>query len=299
MTSSSTCTTPFIIIGDSHGKCFDSTIITSRYTVKTYSISGLQWLSKYDSALSLFSLIQTDTFVSLLSSTSNILFLVGTNSVRSLPAVEVIQQIDQFFLFLYSHYYHLLQGNIILTTCLPCLKISSRYSTIPLLHQNIDHYNHLLFSLSFKHRFSILDLRLSSDWLGNDGLHINFTFRSHFANIILHYIDNLNLNPNVSTNVSKRSRESISRRNKIRNLKLKEIAKQFNLSREISSAWSYKNVKDFLKHNNIRFGRLSILLNPQLHLHFNNASDMLYADRILKINVFDSDNFIHWIHHNG
>lgn len=192
---------PFVIIADSHGKCLTPTIVTPRYCIKTCSISGLQWNSKYDLTLSLSSLIHTDTFASLLYSTHYVLFLVGTNSVRHLPATNVIQQVDQFLLSLLSRYVHLRQGKIIITTCLPCLKPSTRYPNLSSLRNNIDQYNDLLFSLSSKYNVNVFDLSLSSHWLGYDGLHIHHIYRNHFANILLNYIHQFNVNQNTSMNL--------------------------------------------------------------------------------------------------
>ena len=60
------------ILSDSHGRCFEPTITTPHYYIQTYSISGLQWINKYDKNLCLFSLIQQNQFSSLINSTSYI-----------------------------------------------------------------------------------------------------------------------------------------------------------------------------------------------------------------------------------
>ncbi|CAM4874457.1 unnamed protein product [Rotaria socialis] len=211
MTFSSTTNTSFLIIADSYGKCLSPTVSTPYYSITTYSISGLRWFNPYDDNLNLFALIQTEKFSSLFSTTSNILFLVGINSVRNLPATNVIQQLDQFLHLLFSNYTHLTAGQIIITTCPPCLKISNRYSNISLLQNNIDYYNHLLFSLSSKYKVSVLDLKISFEWLGRDGLHIDYVYREEFSNIILNYINNTNMHQQTSSNVSTRSRYSISK----------------------------------------------------------------------------------------
>ena len=140
--------------------------------------------------------------------------------VRNLPATEVIQQ-HQFLVFLFSTYCHLKQGKIIITICPPCLKPSNRYSNISLLQNNIDLYNQLLFCLSSRHNFSVLDLQISFDWLGFDRLHINNTCREQFSNIILNHINNITINHNVST----RSRLSISKRNRKRIQKFETFKK--------------------------------------------------------------------------
>ena len=298
MAFSSTVTPSFLIIADSHSECLQHTVITSHYSISTYFISGLRWFNQYDYNLSLFSLIQTEKFSSLFSTTSNALFLVGINSVRNLPAPEVIQQLDQFLVFLFSTYCHLKQGKIIITTCPPCLKPSNRYSNISLLQNNIDLYNQLLFCLSSKHNFSVLDLQISFDWLGFDRLHINNTCREQFSNIILNHINNITINHDVSTNVSTRSRLSISKRNRKRNSKIRNIQKSFTLIREISPKWTYYHIKNFLRFNQISFGRLFILSHHTLYLHFNNSSLLQRADQTLSTNIFNDDNFFRWIYSN-
>ena len=76
MTYSLSTTQSFLIISDSHGKCLTPTILTPYYCIKTYSISGLQWINNYNQQLSLLSLIQADPLSSLIHTTPNILFLV-------------------------------------------------------------------------------------------------------------------------------------------------------------------------------------------------------------------------------
>ncbi|CAF3770800.1 unnamed protein product [Rotaria socialis] len=278
-----------------YGKCLSPTVSTPYYSITTYSISGLRWFNPYDDNLNLFALIQTEKFSSLFSTTSNILFLVGINSVRNLPATNVIQQLDQFLHLLFSNYTHLTAGQIIITTCPPCLKISNRYSNISLLQNNIDYYNHLLFSLSSKYKVSVLDLKISFEWLGRDGLHIDYVYREEFSNIILNYINNTNMHQQTSSNVSTRSRYSISKRNRKRNLKIRNLQRNFTLIREISDQWSYYHIKNFLRFNHISFDRLLILSQHTLHLYFNNSPLMQRADQALSINIFNDDTFFHWV----
>lgn len=201
----------FLIISDSHGKSLPSTIVTSNYSINTYSISGLQWLNRYDKNLCVFSLLQTDLFSSAVSTTSNVLFLVGTNSVRNLPASEIISQIDHIFDFLYSHYTHLQNGQLVITTCLPCLKTSRRFPSLSSLTNNINHYNNLLPSLSLKYNLIYFDLRIPLDWLSFDKLHVAYHYRNNFSNLILNYIDSLSVNQNIYIQSQNRSRETIYR----------------------------------------------------------------------------------------
>lgn len=298
MTSLSSTPQTFLVLSDSHGKCLIPTILTSNYCIKTHSISGLQWINNYNHDLSLLSLIHTDPVSSLINSTSNILFLIGINSVRNFPAQEIIQQVDYLLDSLFSSYSHLRQGRIIITSCLPCIKPSNRFSTITLLRHNIDLYNQLLLSLSAKHNVLYLDLNVPFEWLSRDRIHLHHDYHDRFANIIINYLHDLNVHHQSSNNIKYRSREAISRRNRKRNLKFKQIQQNFILSRNITSACSYDNVKKFLKSSNIHYARLVIVSNHTLRLHFNNSLDMLHADQKLPHNTFDSNNFINWIQRN-
>ena len=169
----------------------------------------------------MLSLIQADPLSSLIHTTPNILFLVGTNSLRNFPATEVIHQLNHVLIFLFSHYSHLKQGKVVITNCLPCLKPSNRFSDISLLQNNIDDYNQLLLSLSTQHNFFHFDLHIPSDWLDHDKLHIDYCYRARFANLIVSYINHLHVNHNTPINIKFRSRQAISRRNRKRNFKLK------------------------------------------------------------------------------
>ena len=283
-----------LILSDSHGRCFEKTTITPSYCIKTFSISGLQWVNRFDSKLCLFTLIQQDPFASLIHSASYILFLIGTNSIRNLPATEIINQIEQTFDILSSQHSCLRNENIIITTCIPCLKPSKRFPTISLLKNNIDNYNQLLLTLSRKNKFLCLDLNVSIDWLGYDKMHIHHHYRDHFSNLILNYINSLNVHQKLNNNVKHRSRAAIARRNKKRNLKLTNIQQLFTLTREVHPLWSYAHLKHFLKSNDIRFGSLSIDSHNRLYIRFTHVIHMTYADQALPVNIFDSTNFNQW-----
>ena len=66
----------------------------------------------------------------------------------------------------------------------------------------------------------------------------------------------------------------------------------------LSPVCSYTHLKNFLKLNGIRYGRLSVISNHTLRLHFSNLSNMLYADRVPIVDIFDSNNFTNWIQQN-
>ncbi|CAF2091093.1 unnamed protein product [Rotaria magnacalcarata] len=286
-----------LIISDSHGKCLDSPIITPNYQIDNYSFSGLRWINNYNSNLCLFSLIQKEPFSSLLSTSSYVFFLIGTNSVRNYVAPEIINQIGQIFSLIYSQYPHLKNQKLIVTTCIPCFKTTKRFPTTAALMNNIYHYNHLLFILSHKFNFHYFDLHMPIDWLSSDMMHVGRHYHNEFSNLILNYINNLHVNQNISITIRNRSPEAIHRRNKKRNFKLKMIQKNFTLRREISSLWSYTHLKNFLKYNGIRFGTLSIMSNHILYLRFNNIFNLRSADHALPMDIFDSIHFIQWFEH--
>ncbi|CAF1532288.1 unnamed protein product [Rotaria magnacalcarata] len=284
-----------LILSDSHGRNLQTNTITSHYQVKTISVSGLQWKNVYDQSLCLFSLIHQDQFSSLISSTSYLLLLVGTNSLRNLPATEVINQVDDILHFLYSQHHHLINQKIIITSCIPCFKISRRFPTVASLMNNIHYYNQLLFELSSENYFLYFYLQVPTHWLGNDMIHVTSQHRHDFSNSFLNYINSLQIHTTLQTRHNIRSREVVSRRNKKRNLKLKQIQKLYTLTRQLSPLWSYTHVKHYLKYLGIRYGSLSIISNNMLNLRFNNVFHLNHANDILSLNIFDSNSFTRWV----
>ncbi|CAF1677570.1 unnamed protein product [Rotaria magnacalcarata] len=298
MNDSSSTLPSILILSDSHGRNLEANIITPHYRVKTHSISGLQWINRYDNTLCLFSLIQQDQFSSLICSSTYVLFLLGTNSLRIMSATEVINQVDEILQFLYSRYHHLITRKIIITTCLPCLKPTKRFSSTFLLKKNIDDYNALLLSLSIKLNFLYLDLNITHDWLSHDMMHVHYNYRLDFSNIILNFLNALHLDDDIYENNKHRSASAIKRRNKQRNLKLKEIQKSYTISRDVSPLWSYAYLKTFLKYHTIQYASLSIMKNNILNLRFNNLYHLQFADHALPTNTFDCEHFSRWIDQN-
>lgn len=292
MSISTSARSSILLLSDSHGRNLNTIITTTHYDVKVYAISGLQWVNKYDKSLSLFSIVQQETFSSLIGSTSYVLFLLGTNSLRNLSAIEVISQVDHLLAFLYSRYIHLRNNKIIITSCIPCLKTSKRFSSTLLLKNNIDHYNTLLLSLSTKYNFSYFDLQIPVDWLGPDMMHIGYHYRSHFSNIILHHIGGLHVERHLDTQVKRRSMQSIAYRNRKRNMKLKQIQKNFTLLREISREWSYPLLKTFLKSKDVQYARLYIAPNNVLHIYFHNTYHLQNAEETIPLQAFTYNRFI-------
>ncbi|CAF4138428.1 unnamed protein product [Rotaria sp. Silwood2] len=92
-----------------------------------------------------------------------------------------------------THYPQLRNRKIIITSCIPCFKISKRFSTIASLMNNIDYYNHLLFTLSNQYNFLYFDLQVPSYWLGKDMMHVAYRNHHYFTHTLLNYINSLHV----------------------------------------------------------------------------------------------------------
>jgi len=130
----------FTIVSDSHCKHFQSTITTPNYHVITHAISGLQWVNQYNNNLCARALILSSSISSLLSSSADVLLLIGTNSVRTTPTLQTIEQIEDIINIIRSHHVHLNhQHHITIIVTFPCYKTSSRFQSNALLTYNIDY----------------------------------------------------------------------------------------------------------------------------------------------------------------
>ncbi|CAF1262765.1 unnamed protein product [Rotaria magnacalcarata] len=147
----------YLIIADSHGKNLNSIIMHNDYHIITHVVSGIQWINKYNQNLCIYSLIQQDPLAHLINSCTHVLFLVGTNSARNLPATRVINQIETVLDVLQSKYPHLKHNKTIsIIATFPCLKESAFFPSISLLKANISSYNELLQTLSHTKNFHML-----------------------------------------------------------------------------------------------------------------------------------------------
>lgn len=182
-----------LIIADSHGRNLYSTINTHLYDIRTCTIPGLQWLNRYDSNLSLRSLVHQEPLLSLLRCSCHVIFMVGTNSVRTLPAGQIIDQIDEVLHLVRFYHPHLDNpGKITIIATFPCLKISNRFRSIASLKNNIFTYNTFLLDLSYRYNFFYLDLNININFLSRDNMHIDHRYKSIVVNTIINYIHHLN-----------------------------------------------------------------------------------------------------------
>ena len=175
------------MLADSHGKSIPPTLVTPTYKLITRSIPGLKWIDIYDSKLSVFALLSLSEIQSSVSQANSILFLVGTNSVRVLPANQVISQVERLISFVQQTFPHLHQpGKISIVLTFPCFKTTRTEQS---LMSNINLYNEELKLLSSKMNFNIVDFSISRTHLANDNVHIHFSVRHHIINSILNHFD--------------------------------------------------------------------------------------------------------------
>ncbi|CAF4222645.1 unnamed protein product, partial [Rotaria sordida] len=132
----------YFVLSDSHARYIDPLINTEYCTITTISISGLKWCDANDSHLCAYSLLQSMTISSHLSTASAIMLLLSTNSLRSFDASQVIQQLAHRINYLHQHYPNLNRKETIsIVTTFPCFKPSSKFPSISSFSSNIDLYN--------------------------------------------------------------------------------------------------------------------------------------------------------------
>ncbi|CAF1212583.1 unnamed protein product [Rotaria magnacalcarata] len=179
----------YFVFGDSHAKCIRSNIAASSYNLITRSISGLKWIDRYDRKLSLYALLSLAEMNSSLSKANAILLLIGTNSVRTTPAAEIILEIQQILLLLQQMYPHLNQPkNITISSTFPSLKTTRPFPTKISLIFNINLYNEELKLLSSRMNFNVIGFLINNNHLANDNMHIQSRFyHLIFDSIINHF----------------------------------------------------------------------------------------------------------------
>lgn len=285
-----------LLIADSHGKTLPFNIYSSKYHLISYCVSGLRWIHSYDTNLCTYTLIQKEPYSSLLSTCSRLIFLVGSNSVRNLPANHVIEQVKTILNFLHRRYEHLkLYGHIMIIATFPSAKLSYRFDSISSLADNIDRYNDLLSTLSSIYQFTFIDFKLPSEFLSSDKLHIDPQHQSFVIDNILKHINSLQVLINTSDDSTRRSLLATTSRNKKRRVRQQLKQKTFTLIRTIDPIWSWQHLKFFLKQKNIKYAFISNIYHHKLRLRFNNLTTLHHAEDVLHEQTFNATNFDQWI----
>ena len=80
----------YFVLLDGHTKFMDPIITTPHYKLIIHSRSGLQWLNSSNTNICTYSLIQKSTISIYLRSSTAIMLLIGTNSLRYVDAAQVV-----------------------------------------------------------------------------------------------------------------------------------------------------------------------------------------------------------------
>ncbi|CAF4495105.1 unnamed protein product [Rotaria socialis] len=285
----------YFILSDSHWKNLHSTINTPHYQITTRSISGLQWVNTYNHTLCTQTVLNSPSISSILSSVTGVLFLIGTNSVRSMSALRIIQQVEAIVNMIRLNHHHIDHlEKITIAATFPCLKVSSCFPNIDLLLNNINLYNQQLEILSRRLGFSFLDFHITPEHLHRDHLHLQHQYKNILHATIVQYFDSIIAEQGKSPQSQHRTSTAITRRNKRRHEKRKEKQQQHILTRSLSQSWTIPDIKNILKHHAIKFARICSVANHKIRIQFNNTKDQQHADNLISLTFFDDNNFAIW-----
>jgi hypothetical protein len=253
----------------------------------------LRWLNKHNSHYSAISQIQTTTIASYISSSKSILLLIGTNSIRSLPAALVLNQVKDFILLLRNHHPHLVdKASINIVAIFPCRKTSFSFPTYTSLQQNINSYNQGLSTLSNDLNFTILDFKVEDNHLSPDNIHIHYDHRGLVENSIFNYFNSINSkveSPSIRTDHLFIA--DLERRNERKHEKLDQKQKLHQLKRSKTPSWTVDHVKEFLKQKQIKFGKIPPIYKNIIRIRFNNFTSLQEATKALPQDIFSEETF--------
>ena len=251
----------------------------------------MQWANPHNPRLCCKSLLLSSTLSSLISASRAILFIIGSNSVRTTSASTILAQIEEITDILRSAYSYLNgRTSISISYTFPCFKPSSQYPTCSLLLATIQNFNEGLHILSLRKEISIIHFPITGEHRSPDGLHIRMDYLFILYNNILEYFEHL---PNSATALShskRRSRAAIQRQNKRRHTKLLTKQSTYTLVRTIANTWHLRDLKQYLQHKNIHYSRLPEINHHQLRILFNSLHHSQYAERTLSLTDFDENN---------
>ncbi|CAF1542520.1 unnamed protein product [Adineta ricciae] len=278
----------YLALTDSHGKFTPSTIETSTYSIKVHAISGLKWIDTYRPDLSALHLLSSSSLSSLLSSASAVLFLIGTNSVRFLPASTILSQVDTVITAVRAHHPHLShKHSISIVSCFPCLKPHYPLHTRHSLIDNINHYNFLLHNLADSLNFTLIDFHVTESHLGPDNMHIHLQYRHLVPDSLTNYFAYLSSIPStLPLKTVGRSPAAVTRRNHHRHQQMTLKQQQHQITRRVSSSWSPSSIKKYLHDRHIPIAKISPIRRNAVRLRFNNPEDLRLADMSVPQDAF-------------
>ncbi len=148
--------------------------------------------------------------------------------------------------------------------------------------------------------FAYVDLHITEDHLSYDQMHLHSRHQHKISDGIVHHFNDL-LNRQQQQQQhelprsARRSREAITRRNKKRHTTLLVTQKSHTLTRPIHRDWKLQDVKNVLKHYQVRFSRLPEIHHHTLQIQFNNSLRLNYAVTALPLDVFNQLNLHKWL----
>ena len=301
MTTPTTSSLPiYLVLADSHAKRVPSQIFTPSHQVIVHSISGLKWRDHHQAHLSAVHLIRQPSFSSILASTTSLLCLIGSNSLRSFTSTQVIEHLKEFIHIIRTFHpqlNHPLSISVVVT--FPSEKPSFRFPTISSLHHNIQTYNHELYSLSSLLHIQIVDFRINTLHLAPDRLHLHHQFSHLIHHNILQHFQYIHSSTSISISSSNpislpsilRSEEARTRRNRRRNQRAALKQASLSLARIVSSEWTITHVKEYLKNHNFNFAKISPIHNRRLRIRFNDRPSFQATSTGLDEHIFSSETF--------
>lgn len=321
------------ILSDSHGKYLSKNMSVCNYDVQVNSISGLRFVDQYTPNLCATTILHSPETSIILSNARGVMFLLGTNSVRSISSSTMIDQVINIVYFLRENYPSLsCPDAITFILVFPCYKPSNTYNTTSSLLNNITNFNERLNTLSRILNFSTLDLQVNAESLSSDHMHIHGRNQRIMATLLSQYIDRLSLHivihssPIINTNSTNatsaildpvisplhesnsssedelvteskqinRTTSSKNRRNRRRHDKRHLRRLENILSREVSSCWTLSSLKQYLRTQSIRFAFLAPIRNSMLRIAFNDPVDLAVADQVISQDFFDESHYNSW-----
>lgn len=131
--------------GDSHVKYMPPTYSSPTFNLVIKSVPPLKWIDRYNRTLPVHTLLSSPEVQGSLSQADAILFLVGTNSVRIMPAMVIIRQVETIIIDLQQRQSYLnLPPRISIVSTFPCFKTTHRFPDKNQLQSSINIYNDFL-----------------------------------------------------------------------------------------------------------------------------------------------------------
>ena len=221
---------------------------------------------------------------------------MGSNSIGTTKASIILVQVEEIVDLLRRTYSHLTNcASISISYTFPCFKPSSQYPTCYLLLSNIRPYNEGVHTLSLRKEFSIVNFPIAGEHLSPDGLHIRTDYLFVLYDNIHKYFTGLLKLTSTTPNVKRRSRAAVTQRNTRRHKKFKINQATYTLVRTIARVWHLQDLKQYLKHKNIHFNRLTEIRHHQLRIQFNHFHHLPHAEQSVLPMDFGEQNCYKWI----